>query len=170
MKNRRRKLRQGASYDVSYKVNRGEIIFNNDFTINLFLDTLKRCKGKYSFSYKKISFTGNTVQFVIFPEKNASLPKIMQWLASVFAKKYNNVMGISGRLWKERYFSRIIEVTEEFFETFESILHDPVMATMIKHAQNYRWSGLYHYLHDIEEILEHRSRFIVALYERHQAF
>jgi REP element-mobilizing transposase RayT len=170
MKNRRRKLRQGAYYRVSYKVNRGEIIFDNDFTINLFQDTLKRCMKKYSFSYKKISFTGDQVQFTLFPQKNASLPKIMQWLASVFAKKYNKLKGISGRLWKERYFSRIIEATEEFFETFERILQHPIIANLVKNALNYRLGGLYHYLHDIAEILEHRSRFILALYERHLAF
>jgi REP element-mobilizing transposase RayT len=173
MKNRRRKLKKGAAYEVSCKINRGEIIFNNDFIITLFFNTIKRCKKKYSFSIKDFLIRENYVEFVILPRENSPLPRIMQWINSVFAKKYNKTMGISGRLWKERYSSKIIESVEEFIEVFEDIKKNSLIAKLVKWVRNYWYSGLYHYLHKIEGIIhdpKHRESFISALYKKYKYF
>jgi REP element-mobilizing transposase RayT len=169
MKNRHRQLKRGASYHVMCKINRDEIIFTNDIIVAFLFDIIKRCKKKYSFSIKTFCIRGNNIQFILRPGKNASLPRIMQWINSVFAKTYNKKMGISGRLWKERYFSKIIETAKEFEEIFKYIVQNPLAAKLVKHARNYRWSGLYHYLHKIEGIIEYRERFISALYEKYQS-
>jgi hypothetical protein len=94
----------------------------------------------------------------------------MQWMNSVFAKTYNKKMGISGRLWKERYFSRIIKTARQFVKTFEYIVNNPLLAKIVKNAKDYRHSGLYHYLHKIEGIIDLRGRLITILYEQCQSF
>jgi putative transposase len=109
---------------------------------------------------------GNHIHFILAPGKNASLSRIMQWINSVFAKTYNRKMGISGRLWKERYFSKIIETAKQFVRTFEYIVKNPLAAKLVKYARDYRHSGLYHYLHKIEGIIDLRGRQIPELYER----
>jgi REP element-mobilizing transposase RayT len=157
MNKRHRQLRSGATYHVICKINRDEVIFDNAIIIALLFEIIERCKKKYSFSIKKLHIMGNNVQFILLPGKNASLPKIMQWINSVFAKTYNRKMGISGRLWKERYSSKIIENTEEFVQTFEVIVKDPLMAKLVKRAKDYRSSGLYHYLHKIAGIIDQRD-------------
>jgi REP element-mobilizing transposase RayT len=166
MKRRHRKLKQGAAYHISGKINRDEIIFNNVLIIAIFYDVIRRCKKKYAFSISNFSIMGNHVHFILRPGKHASLPKIMQWMNSVFAKAYNKKMGISGRLWKERYFSKIIETRQQFLNTFEYIVKNPVAANLVQNAKDYRYSGLYHYLHKIEGIIDLRGQFIPALYER----
>jgi REP element-mobilizing transposase RayT len=170
MKNRHRQLRKGVSYHVGGKINRDEIIFDNDPIITLLLEVITRCMKKYSFTIEDFCIMGNHVHFILHPKGNASLPKIMQWINSVFAKSYNKRMGISGRLWKERYFSRIIETEEQFVKTFEYIVKNPVVAKLVKRAKDYRWCGLYHYLHKIEGIIDHRDQFISALYEKCKSF
>jgi REP element-mobilizing transposase RayT len=170
MRNRRRQLRFGAFYQVTCKINRDEIIFDNNIIATLLLDIIARCKKKYTFSIKKFYFMGNCVHFIIFPEGNASLPKIMQWINSVFAKTYNKKMGISGRLWKERYSSKIIESIDEFINTFEYIEKKPLMSKLMNRARDYRYSGLYHYLHKIEGLIEHRGQLISTLYEYFKSF
>jgi REP element-mobilizing transposase RayT len=162
--NRRRQLRPGASYHISGKINRDEIIFNNDFIITLFYDVIKRCKEKYVFTIENFEIMGNHTHFILTPGKDASLPKIMQWIASVFAKTYNKKMGISGRLWKERYFSKIIETAEQFLKTFEYIVKNPLAANMVKNARDYPYGGLYHYLHEIEGIIDLQEE-ILKMYE-----
>jgi putative transposase len=113
---------------------------------------------------------GNHTHFILTPGKDASLPRIMQWIASVFAKAYNKKMGIRGRLWQERYFSRIIETIEQFVKTFEYIVKNPLTANMVKRARDYPYGGLYHYLHGIEGILDLQGKFIRDLYERCRFF
>jgi REP element-mobilizing transposase RayT len=113
---------------------------------------------------------GNHLHFMIKPKKGASLPRIMQWINSVFAKTYNKKMGISGRLWKERYFSVIIKTRKQFERTFEYIVKNPVAAKLVKHARDYQYSGLYHFLHQIEGIIDVRGRFLLDLYERCRYF
>ncbi|MDR2900411.1 MAG: transposase [Treponema sp.] len=154
MKSRLRQLKTDASYHVSGKINRGEIIFDNKSIKTLFLDVVKRCKKKYSFSIENFVITGNYTRFIIHPRKNASLPKIMQWINSVFAKSYNKKMGIKGRLWQERYFSVIIETMEQFVNTFEYTVKNPLSAKLVTDARDYQDSGLYHYLHKIEGIID----------------
>ncbi|MDR2900338.1 MAG: transposase [Treponema sp.] len=152
--NRRRQLRQGVSYHVGWKINRDEIIFDNDFIVTLFYDIIRRCKEKYEFSIENIEIMGNHTRFILTPKKKVSLPKIMQWIASVFAKSYNKTMGISGRLWKERYFSKIIETVEQLVNTFEYFKKDPLTTNLGKRDNDYRNNGLYHYLHKIKGIID----------------
>ncbi len=170
MKNRRRQLQQGASYHVSCKINRDEIIFTNDIIVTLLMDIIKRCKKKYDFSVKNFCIMGNHVHFILFPGKDASLPRIMQWINSVFAKTYNKKMGISGRLWKERYFSKIIETAKQFEKTFEYIVKNPVTAKLVNRAEDYPYGGLYQYLHKIEGIIDLQGEYIPALYENCRSF
>jgi putative transposase len=137
---------------VTDKINRDEIIFN-DVISDLYLQTIERCKKKYSFQIENFDVLGNNVSFMIIPGKNSHLPKIMQWIKSVFAKAYNKRTGQSGHVWKERYFSKIIETTEEFIETFEKIVKNPLRANLAQDAKDYRPSGLYHHLHKIQSII-----------------
>jgi REP element-mobilizing transposase RayT len=170
MKNRHRQLRKGAHYHVICKINRDEIIFKNDTIKKLFLEVVARCMKKYAFAIKNFNILGNNILFILFPNVNASLPRIMKWINSVFAKSYNKKMGISGKLWKERYYSKIIETQEQFENTFEYIVKNPLAAKLVKRARNYRYSGLYHYLHKIKGIIDLEGPCILTLYERCRFF
>jgi REP element-mobilizing transposase RayT len=150
--NRQRKLKPDASYHVVDKINRGEIIFTNAIA-DLYLQTIERCQKKYSFDIKNYVIMGNHVHFMIIPGKNSPLPKIMQWIKSVFAKAYNKLTGQSGHVWKERYYSVIIETVEQFIATFEYIVNNPVKAQLVQYARNYRNSGLFYHLHKIKNIV-----------------
>jgi putative transposase len=160
---RTRKLKPYATYHVGTKINRDEIIFD-DKTSALFLDTVDRCKKKYSFKVHNFVVMGNHVHLMITPGKNSPLPKIMQWINSVFAKAYNKMTGQSGHVWKERYFSVIIETVEQFIVTFEYIVKNPLRANLVRYARDFRHSGLYHYLHKLKSIISD-TPIIQTLYE-----
>ena len=166
--NRRRKLQLDASYHVVCKINRDEIIFN-DPVADLLLKTIARCKEKFSFRIHNFCIMGNHVHFMITPDKDASLPKIMQWINSVFAKEYNKLTGQSGHVWKERYFSRIIETIQQFITTFEYIVRNPLEAKLVEEAKDYRHSGLYYHWHKLESIVTEESE-TRELFERCKDF
>jgi putative transposase len=165
---RRRILKPYASYHVSTKINRDEIIFDGKFSA-LFTEVVARCQKKYSFKLEDFKIMGNHVHFLILPGKNSPLPRIMQWINSVFAKAYNKLTGQSGHVWKERYFSRIIETVEQFIATFEYIEKNPLKAGLVQNAKDYPYGGLYQYLHKIKGI-NTEDAFIQKMFERCKDF
>jgi REP element-mobilizing transposase RayT len=167
-KPRIRQLKSYASYHVICKINRDEIIFDKTISV-LFLQTLERCKKNYSFRVQNFNIIGNHVHFILTPGKNSPLPNIMQWLNSVFAKAYNRLTGQSGHVWKERYFSKIIETARQFIATFEYIVKNPIEAKLVKNAKDYQFGGLYHYIHKIKGIVSEEA-IICKLYEHCRDF
>ncbi len=165
---RRRQLKPWASYNVTCKVNRDEIIFDTKFS-TLFEETIEKCKKKYSFQIHNFTVMGNHTHLMITPGKNASLPKIMQWINSVFAKAYNKATGQSGHVWKERYFSEIIKNAKQFITTFEDIVRNPIKADLIENAKNFPPSGLFHHLHNITTIITEKP-VIHKLFEHYKDF
>ena len=113
---------------------------------------------------------GNHIHLIITPGKDSPLPRIMQWINSVFAKAYNRIKGKSGHLWKERYFSKIIETTRQFIATFEYIVKNPVEAKLIQFAKDFRHSGLYHYLNKLKSIIDTDNVMVRELYENCKDF
>ena len=101
MKNRRRKLVPGSTYHVTSRINSGDKRLRQKEMKNLYLDTVKQAKEKYTFDLINFCIMNNHIHLVIKPLGNASLSKIMQWISSVFAKKWNKLHGRSGHVWGE---------------------------------------------------------------------
>jgi REP element-mobilizing transposase RayT len=167
-RNRHRQLKPYATYHITDKINRDEIIFNDTFA-DLYLKIIERCKKKYSFRIQNFNIMGNHVHYMITPGKDSPLPKIMQWIKSVFAKAYNKLTGQSGHVWKERYYSVIIETVQQFIATFEYIVKNPLKANLVQYARDFRHSGLYHYLHKLKTIIT-EDILIQKLYEHCKDF
>ncbi len=51
---------------------------------------------------------GNHFHLIIRPQKNENLSRIMQWILSVFALKFNRLFTYSGHVWYDRFTSKII--------------------------------------------------------------
>ena len=147
-------LQTGAKYHVSAKINRGEHIFEPNDIKNLFLDAVKRSKKKYKFSLKNFVVMDNHIHFIIEPLKNENLSRIMQWILSVFATHYNKIHKISGHVWQNRFWSKIIDDIRQLFDTFKYISENPVKAEMVEKAEDYKYCGLYYILKGIYDIVD----------------
>ena len=91
-----RHLEPKAIYHVTARINRGERIFNEAAMRILFMDYLKRAKKKFPFAIYNFCVMGNHIHFVIRPDKDSSLSKIMQWLLGNYAKEWNKHHGVTG--------------------------------------------------------------------------
>ena len=58
--------------------------------------------------------------------ENQSLSRIMQWILSVFAMKYNKMHNYSGCFWKARFWSKIIDDIKQMKYIFKIIANNPV--------------------------------------------
>lgn len=138
-----RDIRQDATYHVVAKTNRGEFLLNTDEMKELFLNILEDAKKKFNFQLKQFCIMNNHVHLMIQPAKGTSLSKLMQWILSVFAIRFNKIFGLIGHVWYDRFKSKIIYSFQQFVNTFRYISDNPVKAGICKNARDYAWGGLY---------------------------
>ncbi|MCP5514836.1 MAG: transposase [Spirochaetales bacterium] len=137
-----RKIKENVFYHVVARANRKEFIFNTTEIKEMFILVLKKAKKKYSFQIKNFCIMDNHIHLLIKPGENINLSKIMQWILSVFAIRYNKKYGYIGHVWYDRFKSSIIENLKEFINTYKYIANNPVAAKIVKKVQNYYYCGI----------------------------
>ena len=123
-RDRRRQLKQGADYHVTCSINNMEHLMKPDEIKVLYEKVLAECKRKYVFLVIHFGIMDNHVHLIIRPGRE-SLSKIMQWLNSVFAMRFNRLTGRCGHVWKCRFWSKIIDRIEQFKAVFDYISFNP---------------------------------------------
>ena len=163
-----RQLLEGANYHVTARINRGEKIFLLREDRDLFMEILKRAKRKFNFSLKNFCIMGNHIHLLIKPGPGESLSKIMQWLLGVFAQMWNKRHGLSGHLWGDRFFSRIILGILDFLKVFLYIDYNPPVAGLIELPEQWEYGGLWHHRKGHTEIVELADPLILRYFPEHQ--
>ncbi|MDL2229655.1 transposase [Treponema sp. OttesenSCG-928-L16] len=146
-------IKHGAVYHVTARANRKEMIMYCNAMKKLFVSVLHRAKKKYHFQIINFCIMGNHIHLIIRPFEEESLSRIMQWILSVFAMAWNRAHHINGHVWGERFFSKIIESSQEFAHTFDYITQNPVRAQVVRNVWEWRYGGLWHFLTGNAEIL-----------------
>ena len=162
-------LRDGAEYHVTARINRSEMILSSTEEKNLLLSVIKRAKKRYSFNVKNFCIMNNHIHLLIKPGDGESLSRIMQWILSVFALAWNRKHGISGHVWGERFFSRIIAGIVDFLRVFMYIDENPVYAHLVEHRCKWEFGGLWHHKNGIENISEKLEPALYDFFPEHQA-
>ena len=149
----KRQLRQGAVYHVIARTNRNEYIFKSMEIRDMFLDVLKGAKKRYKFNMWNFCIMGTHVHMMMQPIGKENLSKIMQWILSVFAIKFNNKLKIKGHVWYDRFKSWIVNSIQQMFTTYQYITDNPVKAGIVKKPENYRHNGIYFIKKGIYDII-----------------
>ena len=157
-------LKPDARYHVTARTNRKEMIMDTHEIKDLFLEVVKRAKKKYTFRIENFCVMGNHFHFIIQPQREANLSAIMQWILSVFAMAWNRINDLTGHVWGERFFSRIIENLLDFIRVFKYIDANPVSANQVSDTRLWRHSGLFHARTGQRGILGDDSAWIEALF------
>ena len=149
-----RYLEEGARYHVTIRANRQEMIFKTDLVKEMFIEILYRAKEKYSFLLQNFCIMGNHVHLIIQPIAGACLSRIMQWIAGVFAMNYNREFGLTGHVWGERFFSRIIRNLAHFLMTMKYVDQNPVKAKLVAEPIEWVYSGSWHEENGISDLID----------------
>ena len=131
-----------AMYHVVARTNRGEHMLSTDTMKQLIYLVIKRAKKKYSFTLANFCLMGNHIHFMITPAPGENLSRIMQWILSVFALRFNTIFGLKGHVWYDRFKSKVIEDLRQFLNTFIYIVENPVRAGIVKHPHDYRFNAV----------------------------
>jgi putative transposase len=148
-----RVLREGARYHVSARANRREMIFETDEMKKLFLSVAKEARRKFVFRIENICIMGNHFHFIIRPGWGESLSSIMKWILGVFAIRFNKSYHLTGHVWGERFYSKIIESMRSYFEIFAYIDANPLVAGLVSRAEDWLYSRFHLRVLGFEEIL-----------------
>jgi len=65
----------------------------------------------------------------------------MQWILSVFAMAWNRHHGLTGHVWGERFFSRILETIDQYLQVFRYIDDNPVRAQLVQRSEDWLFGG-----------------------------
>jgi len=74
--------------------------------------------------------------------KGESLSRIMQWILSVFAQKYNKSFNYIGHVFYDRFKSKIIEDFRQYVATFIYIMENPVRAGIVTKPEDFENNGV----------------------------
>jgi putative transposase len=119
------------------------MIFEADKVKDLFLSVVAEAKRKYVFRLENFCVMGNHFHAIIRPGWGESLSSIMRWILGVFATRYNRMRNISGHVWGDRFFSRIIENLRSYLLTFSYIDANPLVAGLVNRAEDWLY-GRFH--------------------------
>ena len=164
---RNRQLLEGAEYHVTVRINRGEKIFLVQEDRELFMAIFKRAKKKFTFSIRNFCIMGNHVHMLIKPGHGESLSKIMQWLLGVFAQAWNKRHGLSGHLWGDRFFSRILNGILDIMRVFLYIDYNPVIAGIVERPEQWEYGGLWHHKIGTTDITSFEDPSILEYFPEH---
>ena len=84
----------------------------------------------------------NHIHLLIEPSPGTNLSRLMQWILSAFALKFNRIFGYHGHVWYDRFKSTIVRSLKQFIRTFVYISENPVKALLCRHPAEYAFSGL----------------------------
>ncbi len=129
-------------YHVVARANRQEFILNSDEIKSMFMDVVRRAKLKFRFDIQNFCIMSNHFHFLMKPGKGENLSRIMQWILSVFALRFNKRFAWHGHVWYDRFKSRIVDGLREFIHAFCYIAENPIRAGITRFPWEYRFSGV----------------------------
>jgi putative transposase len=122
-----------------------------DVMKELMHQVLNKALEKYNFELISYSLMDNHFHFLIKTVKNGeTISRIMQFIKSQFARRYNRIMDRTGPFWNERFKDTIIERTTNpvltFWYLFMHIGYNPVRSKYVNDPRKYHYCGFRAYL------------------------
>jgi len=149
-----RKIIPGVKYHIIARANRGEMILKSKELKEMFLKIVQRSRVKYKFVIYNFCIMGNHFHIILKPLEGQNLSKIMQWILSVFAVKYNKTFNFKGHVWYDRFKSKIINNIRQYVVTFLYIMQNPVRAELVKDPLDFEYNGITFYINGIMDLFK----------------
>lgn len=162
-----RKLKKNATYHAYARTNLQEFILDLGNNKEMMEAILIRAQHKYKFRLIHFCIMGNHIHLLIKPIGELELlSKIMKWILSVFASKFNRKYNRKGHVWYDRFKSRIVDTIEYYKVIFEYISNNPVKAKLTDSIYTYKYSGIFHLTNKNYTLVEKPSELILKLFPK----
>ncbi|MDR1747807.1 MAG: transposase [Spirochaetaceae bacterium] len=139
-----RKIVDDAYYHVTTHINRNDGFLLSKPAKTLFLKVLKEAQKKYQFIIRNFTIMSNHYHLLIKPINGESLSRIMQWINAVFAMRINKLVGSTGHVWGQRFFSKVVEGLIGYLRVSKYIDENAVKAKLVNQAEEWEYCGVYY--------------------------
>ncbi len=103
-------IKQGVTYHTFSRCRGKQNLLRSKHGKKYLIESIQMCQKKYKFELIAAEPVGNHIHLVITTlEKHETISKIMQYIKSRIAEKYNRGTGEVGPFWNERFGCTIIE-------------------------------------------------------------
>jgi putative transposase len=158
---------EGAFYHVTSRTNDKIKVFDNKLGRKIMLLTLEGAKEKYGFTLTNFCVMPTHIHLLIKPKEGTSLSKIMLWIKTQSAKRWNFIHGSTDHMWGHRYFTRIVKDNYDYQCIMNYIDQNPVKAGLATNPVQWIASGAYHKYHGLQSLVDYepieRQRYILCL-------
>jgi hypothetical protein len=96
-------------YEIHTAINNREPLFWMRQALALFRRVLYETGERFVFEMTGLRLEADRLTFYIRPEDGLGLPDILKWMKQTFAVRYNRLMGRTGHIWGDRYWSVILD-------------------------------------------------------------
>ena len=164
---KKRELIEGSFYHVTSRTNDKIKVFDNHSGKRIMTLTLEEAKEKYKFILTNFCIMPTHIHLLIRPTEKTSLSKIMHWIKTKSAKRWNCIHGSSDHMWGNRFFSRAIKDYREYENVMNYIDQNPVKAGLVTNPFDWKASSAFHKYHGLTDLVDYlpteRLRYIKLL-------
>jgi putative transposase len=139
-----REFIEGAFYHVTSRTNDKIRVFENKLGRKIMLMVLQDAKDKFRFRLANFCIMPTHIHLLIEPGEGSSLSRIMQWIKTNSAKRWNHIHGSKDHLWGERYFARAVRNRQEYEFVMDYIDQNPVKAGLAENPAAWKASGSFY--------------------------
>ena len=167
---KKREFIEGAAYHVTSRTNDKIRVFECNVGKKVMLLVLEDAKEKYGFKLHNFCIMPTHIHLLITPAKGTNLSRIIQWIKTHAAKRWNCIHGATDHLWGERFFARAVKDMHDFFLIYDYIDQNAVKAGLVSTPSDWKPSGAYHIANNIPGLVDFttfdRQRYIKLLPEK----
>jgi putative transposase len=141
---KKREFIENLFYHVTSRTNDKIRVFENRIGRRIMLMTLQNAKEKYHFRLANFCIMPTHIHLLIEPKEGTNLSRIMQWIKTNSAKKWNLIHGSKYHVWGERYFARAIKNIQEYEFVMNYIDQNPIVVGLAETPEAWKASGAFY--------------------------
>jgi putative transposase len=153
-----RRLRLAGGGYAYHVLNRaaGQVrIFGKRPDFEMFEEVIEQAKARLPMRILAWCVMPTHWHFVLWPRGDNDLSEFMRWLTVTHTQRYHAAHRTAGTgpLYQGRFNSFPIQEDEHLLAVLRHVERNPLRAKLVKEAQQWRWSSLWHRLHGNEASL-----------------
>lgn len=151
---KKREFIEGAAYHVTSRTNDKIRVFECNVGRKVMFLVLEAAKEKFGFRLSNFCIMPTHIHLLITPRKGTNLSRIMQWIKTHSAKRWNRIHGSIDHLWGERFFARPIKDQHDYIQVMDYIDQNAVKAGLARTPADWKASGAYFIAHNIPGLVD----------------
>ena len=167
---KKREFIEGAAYHVTSRTNNKARVFGRNLGRKIMLLVLQDAKDKFNFKLHNFCIMPTHIHLLITPQNGTNLSRVIQWIKTHSARRWNGVHGSKDHLWGERFFARPVKDLRDFFLVHNYIDQNPVKSELAPSPAEWKASGAYHIANNISGLVDYtpfdRQQYIKLLPEK----